>query len=60
MSARIDQGAGDGSVTELLNEVEFENIKNGVRKENGFTKPYKNGYTKVGLVHFTPFIYLPA
>lgn len=48
MGTRMERGAADASVTELLSGVEFRDVKNGACGGNGFVKRYKNGYNKVG------------
>lgn len=53
MTTRMEQGTTDTSVTELLNGVDFHNVKNRNYCRNGVVKNgYKNGYNKVGNCRF--------
>lgn len=47
MATRMDRGATDTTVTELLTGVDFHNVKNDACRRDGFVKSYKNGYNRV-------------
>lgn len=58
----MDGGATDSTVTELLTGIDFHDVKNGTCRQDGFVKPYRNGYNRVRICRLCvgkSIVYLP-